>query len=257
MWRKVRWVLLGIGVVGIGLGIFLYSYYVIYMGLPAEMQNLAEQAFIAGITIEDNENDFAQMGEKPGDSEEKPNNPVAYPLAYADVKSVTLGADEEYLYCKMEFWGKIPNQPAEIGDDKISGTGIKVNITNSKGEDQEIWMLGFGYLPVLDLPTLNTYYFYGPTGIQEPEDKRFSGRGGDSKIAGGAGTDYVMGALPLAHTGMSLGQEIFFSVSVETASLKYDHATVDVLGGQGKMPALITWKLGTNIFQVENDFYLP
>ncbi|MRS05693.1 hypothetical protein EG832_21125, partial [bacterium] len=228
MQHKLRWIFLGIGATAIGLGIFLYIYYSLQKNMPESLQAKADQVLTTGITITDPENDFALMGEKQAGSTEKPNNPTAYPLPYADVRSVSLGVDENYLYCRVVFWGEIPERPAQFGDDTITSTGVKVNVTNSQGEDQEIWMLGFGYLPVIEIPTLNTYYFYSPTGIKEPEDKRFSGRGEDSKVTGGAGTDFLMGAFPLARTGLSLGQEIYIAISVESASRIYDHATVDV-----------------------------
>ena len=72
---------------------------------------------------------------------------------------------------------------------------------------------------------------------------------------GGAGFETLLGAVPLKGLGLSKGQVAYFSLSVETTSDKYDHASVDVLGGNGKMPALITWQVGSNSFQINQDFY--
>jgi hypothetical protein len=251
--RKRKWILGAIGLLVFGSLSSLGYKYLIQMPMSPDLQQKAEQAFTTGITIEDEHSDFAPMGAKPDG--EKPNNPVGYDLGFNDVRSLSLGTDGTYLYCKVVFWEMIPANPPILEDDKIGNTFIKINITDSQGVDQEIWMLGFGYLPPFNIPTVNTYYFYGPTGIQEPEDKRFYGRGSDGKIAGGAGYDYVIGALPLNRIGLSLDETMYLSLSVETTSSKYDHASVDVLGGQGKMPALITWKPGTSSYEIDQDFY--
>lgn len=255
--KILRWTVLVIIVTALILGLYLVYYYLVFKSIPASLGSKAETLLSSGITIEDPQGDFAYMGQKPSGSTEKPNNPVAYPLNQADVRSVTLAADDKNLYLKIRFWGVIPNRPDRIGEDTILNTGIKVNITDPSGEDQQIWFLSFGYLPVVNMPALNTYYFYDPTGIREPEDARFSGRGGDSKITGGAGTDSILGVFPLYRTGLKLGDPIHLSVSVESSSKLYDHATVDVLGGTEKMPALITWTLGTTDFRVQDDFYTP
>jgi hypothetical protein len=254
--RQMRkWILWAIGLLVFGsLTIIVYTYF-IRMPMSPNLQLKAEQVFMTGITIQDERSDFAPMGSKPGEG--KPNNPVGYDLGFNDIRSLSLGVDATYLYCKVVFWEIIPSEAPVLVDDRIGTTGIKLNFTDSRGVDQEIWMLSFGYLPPFNIPTLNTYYFYGPTGIQEPEDKRFSSRGTDSKIAGGAGYDYIIGALPLSGIDLSSGQIAYLSLSVETSSRKYDHASVDVLGGQGKMPGLITWELGASSYQMDQGFYQP
>lgn len=250
-----KWILAGFGFVLISLLSFQAYRYLVLMKLPADLQQKAELAFARGITILDESNDFAWMGT--GGSGGKPNNPTGYNLGFNDLKSITLGADDQYIYIKVMFWGTIPDLPPNINGDMIGSTVMKLNFTNEQGVDQAIWMLSFGYLPVVNLTTTNTYYFYGPTGIQEPEDKRFSGRGTDSQVIGGAGYDHLIGALPLKGINLNAGQTVNLCFSVETASDKYDHASVDVLGGHGKMPALITWKLGSDSYQINHDFFNP
>lgn len=253
--RPWRWAFTIILIVLAGASFFAMYKYLVLMRLSSGLQQKAEQAFAGGITILDEQHDFAPMGTKNGSG--KPNNPNGYDLGFNDLRSVSLGADDQYLYIKVTFWDVIPGAPPILDGDRIGWTGIKLNITNNDGVDQEIWMLGFGYLPIFNFPTVNTYYFYDPTGIQEPEDKRFSGRGSDSKIIGGAGFDTLIGALPLNQIDLKAGQTIYLNLSMETASDRYDHASVDVLGGQGKMPGLITWALGSNSFEINQDFYKP
>ncbi len=222
--------------------------------MDAGLADRAERSLGSGITVEDERNDFAQMGT--GDKKEgKPNNPQAYNYSYLDIRSVSMSIDEEYLYSKIRFWGTIPERPPEIGGDRIAGNGVKVNLVDEKGADQVIFLVDYTYLPVLGTPAISTYYFNGPTGIPEPEDKRFSRQDFDSKVSGGPGTDYLLGALPLGKIGIAKGQVLYFAVAAEAESSRYDHAAVDALGGSGKMPAVIRWDTRTNKFGKDDGFY--
>lgn len=233
--------------------ICIYSVYVNNHISPKQLTK-AEQLLNYGITIEDDKNDFASMGGEKDRPDVKPNNPNAYAYAYLDVKSITVAIDKDNLYFKIQFYETIPEKTTKIGDDKIIANGTKFNLLNKKGEDQLILVLNYNYLP-LGINITGTYYFYGPTGIAEPEIQRFSERSSDSKIYGGPGKDYMLVILPLEKTGIVPGKTIYFAVSNESESSKFDHASVDSLGGSGKMPAVIKWDTNANTFEVINDFY--
>jgi hypothetical protein len=235
--------------------IAIYAYfYEINNHINPEQLTKTELILKSGITIEDDKNDFASMGGAKDRPDVKPNNPIAYTYPYLDIKSVTAAIDKDNLYFKIQFYDTIPEKATQIKDDKIIDNGTKFNLVNEKGEDQLILVLNYNYLP-LSMNITGTYYFYGPTGIVDPEPQRFSERGSDSKIYGGPSSDYLIGILPLEKTGIVYGQVIYFTVSNESGSIKFDHASVDSLGGQGKQPALIKWNTGTNDFEVINNFY--
>jgi hypothetical protein len=245
-----KWVLVIVGVLILGLGIGLYSYYILWMKMGSSQVANAEVALSTGITIDDAEDDFVIMGS----NKEVPNenNPSPYRIPFLDVKSLTLGADAQYLYYKVTFFDLLPNQSPKVNSDHIRSTGCKLDLVDQSGKNYAILAVDFGWEPVIDLPALNTYYFYGPTGIQEPESARFSHQDHDSKIYGGNGTNYLLGAFPLKKLGLKLGQELRLNLSMEAKSDKYTHAAVDVLLGQGKMPATIVWKLGTNHYRIDS-----
>lgn len=253
--RRFWWIGAIAAVLIIGVGSYSYFFYVINVKMSDDFLNRTEKSLSSGITIEDEENDFASMGVKEIKEGGKPNNPAGYNYPYLDIKFVSAGIDKEYLYFKIQFRGTIPESPTVIDGDKIIGNGIKVNIVDENGEDMAILLLAYNFVPVLNFPLIGTYYLNGPTGIKEPEGKRFSDQDYDSKVSGGAGTDYLIGALPFKKIGLSQGQTIYFTVSAEAESEKYDHAAVDVLGGHGKMPAVIKWKSGTKEFEIDDDFY--
>jgi hypothetical protein len=243
------WFLMVIAFILISLGVFLYCYYYLWMRMSPSQVKKAETALSKGFTISDGKDDFVIIGT----NQEKLNaedNPSPYRLDWFDIKSAQVGADEKYLYYKMTFYGKSPKWAQDVNGDTILGVGTKLNIV----DDSEIDIAGpgadFGYLPIVGFPVLNTYYFYEPTGIEEPEEKRFAHQGSDSKVSGGAGTDYVMGAFPMDKLQLKLGDEINLILSMEVKSDIYTHAAVDVLLGSGKQPAMIKWKVGSSDYQI-------
>lgn len=216
--------------------------------------NRAENALASGITVYDNSNDFASMGQKEN-TNEKPNNPHPYNFSYFDVKSASIGIDDKYLYTKTQFQEKIPQKPDVVPGDLLEEEGTKFNIINETGQDVVVLHMGYGFIPYFNYHTIGSSYSYGPTGIEWPEDARFCCRGNDAKAFGGPGTDYLIGIYPLDHLNISKGQIIRFAVSCEGESKLYDHASVDVLGGNGKMPAVITWNTSSNEFIKDDEFY--
>lgn len=255
IWKWFRWVLLSIGIIIIGLGFSLYFFYIIYMRMDSQMLQKAHEALSLGITIEDEQNDFVSVRDKNEKEGDNLNNLDGYKYPFLDLKSVSVGIDDRYLYWKVQFRGEIPNRPHKINGDKIVAQGVGISIVNKYGEEQVGLAMNCDFLPIVDIPTIGTYYFYGPTGIEEPEDKRFAHQGIDSKISGGGGTDYLIGALPLKKIDIISGQDVYFSVSVETGSAKDDHFAVDVLKGEKKDPAVIKWKSGTKVYEIVDIGY--
>ncbi len=217
--------------------------------MDQDMVSAAEKALAGGIRIDDGRDDFVIMGSNKEEVNE--NNPSPYRLPFLDVKSLSVGSDEKYFYYKATFFDKIPDQPADVNGDKIIDNGLKIGLMNKNGNEQALLFTNYGY--ILNISSADTYYFTGPTGIEEPEEARFSEKDSDSKVYGGPGNDYIMGAFPLDKLGLGPGQETYFSFSMEAGSEKYSHAAVDVLRGHGKHPAHITWKLGLSEYQIEEN----
>lgn len=221
--------------------------------MDATLLRSAQSSFNSGITIEDEQNDFVSLEGKEEATGEK-NNPKAYEFPYLDVKSVSIGSDDTFLYFKVNYRGQIPAKAEKIGDDTIQGNNMKLHITDKVGKEQAILIVNYSWIP-FNLSAFETYYFYEPTGIEFPEDKRYVHQDRDSKIYGGPGTDYLMGAFPLKKLGLSKGQTIYMNLFGEAKSDKYVHASIDTLGGHGKMPGLITWVIGSNTYIIDNNFF--
>lgn len=255
MWRWFKWALLAIGVIIVGIGIVMYSYYFIWMKMGPKMIDKANAALAAGITINDAKNDFVMMGtNKEEVMGTDKNNPSPYQVDYLDIKSGSFGVDDDYLYFRVNFYGQIPRWPEEINGDRLVNIGDKLHIMNKDGVEQIVVHSDFGWEPVINIPATNTSYDYCPTGIEWPESARMSCHGNDSKIAGGGGTDYIMGALPLKKIGLKSGETVYLSLDEESKSNKFTHAAVDMLAGEGKMAAVVAWKVRTKEFVIDNNF---
>lgn len=258
MWQWFKWVLLGIGIFLFCFLINFIYHYFFAIKFSSELRQRAENALAAGITLSDAQNDFVNMGQKDPGGKEKPNNLNPYPLGFNDIKSVQVGADEEYIYYKVTFWGSFPAQAPVINGDTIIATGSKLELMDEKGMDLQVMHLGSGWTPKIGFGAIDTQYAYGATGVTWPENARMTHEERDSKVDGGSGTNYLMGAFPLKKMGLKIGQLVNVACQVETESDKYDHAAVDVLKGPGngeKEPGYIIWKMGTKEYRIDENFH--
>jgi len=253
MWKWHKWILLVIVIAVIGLTSFLYYFFFVYPKMDEQMLWKAESAVNSGITIEDKQNDLVSLKGKVEEETGQLNNPKSYISPYLDIKTISVGSDEKYIYFKVQYWGQIPMNAEKIGDDEIQGNMMKLSLTEEHGKEQAVLVANYGY-SLFNLSGFETYYFYGLTGIEEPEDKRFAHQDKDSKIFGGPGTDYLIGAFPMEKLGLKQGQTIYMNFLGEAKSKKYHHASIDALGGKGKMAALITWVIGSNQRQIDDNF---
>lgn len=254
MRKWITWVILGTCVVVLGLILFVFYRLSIYPKIDQAMLRSAEAAINSGITIEDAQSDLVSLQGKVEKETGQKNNPQSYTSPYLDVKTISVGADDNFLYYKVKYWGKIPLNTEKIGDDVIRGNMMKLHITDEQGKEQAILVMSYGWVP-FNLSGFETYYYYSPTGIEEPEDKRFSSQGRDSKMFGGPGTDYLIGAFPMKKLGLKLGQTMYMNFLGEAKSKKYTHASIDALRGKGKMAGFITWDIGSNQYQINDNFY--
>lgn len=68
--------------------------------------------------------------------------------------------------------------------------------------------------------------------------------------AGGAGTNYLMGAFPISEYGLHLGDVIEFSLGIETGSKIFHHECVDVVLDCGyKAVETIRYTLGADTYE--------
>lgn len=257
-WKIIKWTLILFAVILIGIGIFALVDYFFFLKMNPSFVQKAEANLNNGISIGDAKNDFVIMGtNKEEVNSTDTNNPSPYEIAYSDIKEVKISSDGKYIYCKIIFWETIPKHAPTIEGDILRDIGVKLNVVDRKMYDQIVLHFDSVWEPVIDIPMLNTSYDYGPTGIEWPEDKRMSKHGDDSKVYGGAGTDYLLVAMPMAKINIKYGDKIYLNISQETRSAKFSHASVDVLGrgSEEKMGAMIEWKVGDSVHNIVKQDY--
>jgi hypothetical protein len=231
---------------------FMYYSRVASTHMGNDLVQKAESALGEGIIINDRAQDFPLMGQKGEDVKEKQNNNNPYNYSFLDLKEVKVGVDEDNIYIKVIFYGDIPKDAPRPNGDKILSDGIKINFVNEKGVEQVDFAMSYDFIP-FGIKISNCYYSSQPTGIVWPEDARFAKTAWDCKVF--VGEDYILGALPIKDHAILKNKEIYFDVQHEAESKIYDHAAVDLLGGEGKMPAVIKWTKGTKDFEKYDQFY--
>jgi hypothetical protein len=195
-----------------------------------------------GVTIADGRDDWIWTG-FPDD------NPNPYPVPFADLAGITFAVDADYLYVRIQANGTYPASEADrpwYGQDQITKLNINIaldtdnnEMTGSPGDKGAEVLLGAGMMMTPACGWMDVYEFwFGPTGIEQPEDKRWLHANNRSLIAaawGGRGTDHRVIVFPAGILGVYPGQTIGVSAWDECASLRYPntHATLDPLGPVG------------------------
>lgn len=249
MKKWVKRILLIILALIIALGIYQYWRLVYNIQLNGNKLTLANSALAKSITVSDPKDDFVIFGS----NEEKisdEDNPSPYRLEEVDIKSMQISADNNNLYFKINFYATSTKKPPVVDGDKIDSVGIIIDVFDLQRKELAVLHADFGWLPVIGTSVTNTYYSTGPTGIVWPESARYTTENRDSKVTGGAGTDYLLAVFPLKGLELKSGDTINFDMSMEVGSQKFTHAAVDVLAGSGKTPARVKWQIGSQNYEI-------
>jgi hypothetical protein len=195
-----------------------------------------------GVTITDPAGDWVW----PGNPED---NTSPYPVAWADFTSATFAVDTDYLYVRLTVNGVYPRSEAELphyGQDQV--TKYNANICLDTDNDGTTGCISDGGSEVAlgaDMMTTPTCgwtdvydFWYGPTGIEQPETARYAHINNRKLMVaawGGAGNSYRVMVYPAGPLGIHPGQTIGVIGWNECASVQYAgrHATFDVLGAGG------------------------
>jgi hypothetical protein len=195
-----------------------------------------------GVTINDAKGDWIWTGHQE-------DNPAPYPVQFADLAATTFAVDADYLYLRITAYGTYPRAETELpwyGQDQISRLGINIALdtdnnetTGSPGDKGAEVLLGVGMMMTPTCGWMDVYEFwYGPTGIEFPEEDRWVHSNNRKLILaawGGAGFTYRVIIYPAGLLGVRPGQTIAVCGWDECDSLQYPnkHATFDVLGPAG------------------------
>jgi hypothetical protein len=195
-----------------------------------------------GVTISDDEGDWIWTGD-----EEDNHNP--YPVPFADLLSVTFAIDDDYLYLRINAAGIYPSSIDELpqyGDDQIRNLAVNICLDTDNNRNTGCFSDGGAEIVLETGMLINPLggwsasydFWYGPTGIELPENERYAHMGNMDLIAGvwgGPGYDYLIIVYPVGELGLSHGQTITVDGWDECGSLQYvhQHATFDTLGRCG------------------------
>jgi hypothetical protein len=232
----------------------------------------AEAALAAGVTITDPANDWAPISEGT-QPDGRMDNGNPYPISFTDVKSMTFGADSQYLYLKVELYDIIPTkvvywQNTEFNkEDFIHSFSCNFGLShflnrNTGKADGGLMQLGVSYVEgdprdnlvnpkFLNPPVVAISNFATVTGNKDKNNEdTYNVSNGDGRTGGGAGKNYVIGAFPLSNFGLQFGDVIEFDFSMETGSKLFHHECVDVILDCGyKAGETIRYKLGANTYE--------
>jgi hypothetical protein len=238
----------------------------------AEELKVAEAALAAGVTITDPQHDWAPINEGT-QPDGRSDNGHPYPLDFTDVKTATFGADSQYLYLKVEFYGVIPKDVVHWHNELLNKDDIIFSFScnlglgnfqnrNTGKPDGGLMQLGLGYIegniwnylkdPVFySTPVVAISNFATNTGTKDEHNEDiYAVSNGKGLVSGGAGTNYLIGAFPLSNFGLQLGDFIEFNLSVETGSLLFHHESIDIILDSGfKEGETIRYKLGDNTYE--------
>jgi hypothetical protein len=231
-----------------------------------------DEILAKGITINDPQNDWAPINEGIQPDGRKDNG-YPYPISFTDVKRVSFGADEQYLYIKIEMYDILPEKVVSWENtefnktDYIFGMGCNLGLSrffnrNIGKDDQGLMQTGIRWIEGGDRenvtnpkfvspPTIGTSSFATPTGEKDQYNEDISAMAsGEGKVAGGAGKNYFLGAFPLKNFGLQLGDVIEFSISVEVGSQLFHHECIDnILNNNYKQGDTIRYKLGEGKYE--------
>jgi hypothetical protein len=207
-----------------------------------------ENALSKGVKIEDAQNDWITTPDTLPEGEIDNENP--YPLPWTDIRSVSFGADDEYMYFKFQFWGNFPRNPVAYEGDLINGGGAQVcQMTFGPGvHDWAQLQTTLSYMDeastskVAEMPRLIHEAMISPTGQRDEQlDDIYEKFTREGLIGGGADTDYLLTAYPMKLFGFKCGDTITFHLVSEFKSQKYHHvakdyvlAVADPLAGHGE-----------------------
>ncbi len=112
------------------------------------------------------------------------DNPSPYPVPFADLTAVTFAVDGDYLYVRLTVSGPYPTTEGQLpwyGRDQIRKLNVSIALgtdnnkdTGSPGNGGAEVMLGTGMTTTPDCGWMDVYdFWYGPTGIESPEERRW------------------------------------------------------------------------------------
>jgi hypothetical protein len=223
----------------------------------------ANLALENGIKIEDPENDFFKFPPNHYQPDGRLDNDNPYPLSFTDLRSVTIGADDTYLYVKYQFWGEFPTSSVIYNGDLLWSTGAKITqftFINAEGKEDSA-ELGSGVNlsgyennqhVATDQITIGQLAMISPIGHDEHMEVIYKTMNGAGMVAGGPGEDYILSAFPLSLFGIHSGDTVTFSCATETGSDNYHHECIDdLLGREGYLGgSTISYVLGENKYQI-------
>jgi len=222
----------------------------------------AESALAGGIKIDDPQHDWFQFPPGSIQPDGRPDNPDPYPYGWTDLRSVRVGADQQYIYFKFQFWDEFPKNAVSYNGDLIRDTGAKVTdfkplsttIGFTSGDlGADIFFLESqdgDWVPARHI-TIGQGAMLSPIGTDEYMETLYQTYTSLGMVDGGPGHDFLLAAFPLSLFNLKLGASVSFSIATETGSLAFHHEAMDLLLEQpgSKFGLTIHYQLGSNTYE--------
>lgn len=193
----------------------------------------AEQALASGLVIDDKNADWISTGKTD-------DNNTPYQLGFIDIKKLTIAQDDENLYLKQEFAGKIPAKNADLPKlDNDQLKTMRVNFLIDSDNNPKTGNTDFygseSYISYINRPdeiSANDYAEYwvspgkNPTGHESYENFLHNWQ---DQILGGKENNYFIIAVPLDKIALQPNQTFTLLAWTQIASTKFASASFDAL----------------------------
>ncbi len=216
--------------------------------MTEEQLSQATAVLEQGIYLEDEQNDFYRVID-------------GFGLPQFDLKSVTLGSDEMYLYVKYELYGEVDKR-TEIDGQNMRGMGFNATLRTPE-KQLVVTDYGTGVTTLLyvgqDLRKegifATTYFIDVPEGMSETEwltsGLTVSNEG--TLLGMGPNNDTILVAWPLDVLGLEIGDTVWYTGETENGSETEDHLVIDnLLDYPGvKCTGTVNFKIGEIDYSID------
>ena len=152
-----------------------------------------------------------------------------------DIKSLGFGADEQYLYIKVEFYGSIPKKKQTISGNTVDDMGAALGIDTDKNASTGWAQANGGYEALIGFNEVfsenrsQRYMFYNYLGPEHwtDETEGFGDLVDLDLNHGGEGESYMITRLSLEMLGISKGDSINVFMWAEAESNQFHHFAFD------------------------------
>ena len=155
-----------------------------------------------------------------------------YAFSPVDFINISVADDGLYLYVKYVMAVDFPEEPVNVQGNIVESISINgaidIDQNSSTGSPGDVGAeAAIAFKIELEYGEMSAYYFANATGIQEPEEDRFTKHGDGWVVRGGSGSNYVAVVYSLEDLGIVNKNKVDIAFWAEAASEHYHHFSFD------------------------------